>query len=311
MGPGLTAFITRNELARIAAGAAAVTRFGNGDLDARLDWRAAANGDPNRAWIIEGNTAELRFDYGAATAKWRALAVINHNLTSSAQVRVRGNSTDSWTTPLVDSGPQSLHNGSNRALDGNGALILENSAYCRWWRIDIANTVTDPDPIWTCIGELWVGVKEFDRVIAAPDEDMDENQRHVIGGFMQPVTGLQERGFSIAALPPHSDFSSDYGQRYRYLRRPRSFRVIGSSGVFASGAQSLINLMNDCYGGRPLILIPDTSRKACFFVRLEADEAVKEFPQGSRGEEHLFSAGGFSFMQPPLALPVNARRPFV
>jgi len=95
-----------------------------------------------KPWRSTGDTSETwTNDLGSATAL-TCFGMFNHNLTSSATVKLQANSSDSWGSPPFD---QTL----TVATDADGNVLprlvhFPSTSSYRYWRIDIADA-SNPD----------------------------------------------------------------------------------------------------------------------------------------------------------------------
>lgn len=105
---------------------------------------------PDKVWRATGCTAEyLTIDFGSAVAA-DALALVAHNLTESATLRMRGASTAANVTaaPAVDTTAVSAWPASGKPTDPDwpyyfSLLTWSNAVAYRYWRLDIADS-TNP-----------------------------------------------------------------------------------------------------------------------------------------------------------------------
>lgn len=90
----------------------------------------------SKPWRSTGCASEwIKFDFGAAAAV-RALALVGHNFTSGATLKIQANATDVWTAPSIDV-TLTYH------ADNVVYLWSSDQSY-RYWRITIVDA-SNPD----------------------------------------------------------------------------------------------------------------------------------------------------------------------
>lgn len=103
------------------------------------------NMQPKRKWRTTGLTPYLLLDLGTSPPAANAMALIGHNLTGAATIRVRGKATsDVTTSPTVDTTAVSAWPASGKPSDLYWPHYLSwvawsNDVALRYWRIDIAD----------------------------------------------------------------------------------------------------------------------------------------------------------------------------
>lgn len=104
----------------------------------------------SKVWRSTGNTSEwVKFDLGSAQTI-TAVAIIGHNLSSTATLTLQGNATDSWGAPTVNTVQAISTDGDGRVVNQN-IFFLNNSL--RWWRI----LITDASLSYIQIGRIMGG----------------------------------------------------------------------------------------------------------------------------------------------------------
>jgi hypothetical protein len=126
---------------------------------------------PKRKWRSSGLTEFLTFDFGAAGVAANGLALIGHNLTGAATIRVRGKATSDVTvTPTVDTGAVSAWPASGKPTVAYWPqyfswLQWTNAATLRYWRLDIADAANPAGYVEagrTMLGRYWQPTQDFD-----------------------------------------------------------------------------------------------------------------------------------------------------
>lgn len=101
----------------------------------------------SRVWRATGCSSEwLKFDFGAAAAV-RAFALVGHNLTAAATIKIQANATDVWTAPSIDV-TLTYH------ADNLVYLWTADQSY-RFWRLSIIDA-GNPDG-YVQVGRIFLG----------------------------------------------------------------------------------------------------------------------------------------------------------
>lgn len=101
----------------------------------------------SKPWRSTGDSSEwIKFDFGSAQAV-RAFALVGHNFTSGATVKIQANATDVWTSPSIDV-TLTYH------ADNLVYLWSSDQSY-RYWRISIEDG-SNPDG-YVEIGRVFLG----------------------------------------------------------------------------------------------------------------------------------------------------------
>ena len=190
------------------------------------------NGRPGKPFKYTASVSgEVVIDLGEAGSA-TACAIVNHNITSGATIKIQGNASDSWGDPSVD------ETMTRRAE--NMYKCFTGGSY-RYWRLSIAGN-TGAAAI--RIGELLLGAYvELDR------------------GPLYPVRS--KKSFDSA------DLSTVYGQKWSYEISSRwefeyRFRLHGDS-----EKANMQALWDSAGGGRlPVLWIPDSAATDCYLVNL-------------------------------------------
>jgi hypothetical protein len=103
------------------------------------------NMQPKRKWRTAGLTPYLTLDFGTAGLACNGLALIGHNLTAAATLRVRAKATSDVTvSPTVDTGAVSAWPATGKPAEPYWPQYLSwvawsNASALRYWRVDIAD----------------------------------------------------------------------------------------------------------------------------------------------------------------------------
>lgn len=167
------------------------------------------NMQPKRKWRTDGATSPyVEADFRATGCAANGLALIGHNLTASATIRVRGKATYPVTSaPTVDTGAVSAWPATGKPGDESWPHFLSwlswaNASALRYWRIDIAD------------GSNPAGYIEAGRLM--------------LGSYWQP-----SRNFDLGGVPLGFDqrdiqMLTEYGGTFtdrRTMSAPRVFQV--------------------------------------------------------------------------------------
>ena len=104
------------------------------------------NIQPKKKWRTTSLTPYLTLDFGAAGCAANGFALIGHNLTSAATIRVRGKATFPVTSsPTVDTTASSAWPATGKPADTYWPhylswLAWSNAVALRYWRVDIADS---------------------------------------------------------------------------------------------------------------------------------------------------------------------------
>jgi len=130
------------------------------------------NMQPKKKWRSSGITAEyITFDMGSGGVACTGLALIGHNLTASATIRVRGKATsDVTTSPTVDTTAVSAWPATGKPSDLYWPqyfswLSWASGGALRYWRLDIAdatNTAAYLEAGRVMLGAYWQPTINFD-----------------------------------------------------------------------------------------------------------------------------------------------------
>jgi len=167
------------------------------------------NMQPKRKWRSDAATSPyLELDFGAAGCAATGFALIGHNLTASATIRVRGKATYPVTSsPTVDTTALSAWPSSGKPSDESWPHYLSwlswsNVTALRYWRIDIADG-TNPD-----------GYVEAGRLM--------------LGAYWQPSLNFDLAGTPLAYDQRDVQIATDYGNTFtdrRATTAPRLFQL--------------------------------------------------------------------------------------
>ena len=302
-----TITVVRNELARALDDATVtVAQLGSLALSAFTDHRAAATDDPNRLFIVNGNSIILRISYPLAGDQLIYGAyLINHNLSATATVRLEG--ADSVAqfggAAPVDTGPVTLVAGLGPLFDRNGYLLSGVSigdTARRYWQLTITNTTG----YLTWVGEIWLARKEF--FFPFPVEfDVGDGQLDWPHGF---------RSFALTATAAVDRYASHFGSAWNSIRRSLALSIrVETESKFSLSQVAVSSLSEGIaftrrWGRRPLILVPwrrnptepVAGSDLCFFVRMRNQSL--SFDQTP---DRITAFGDFEFEQMPLVRPLN------
>lgn len=184
--------------------------------------------------FADGSGGWVEIDFGSAV-EVGGIALVNHNLTPSATVTLKGGAATNPSTVSVTV-PWTEHD--------TWAEISPAASY-RYWRLSISET--NPDQ--TEIGELVLG-------------SLARLSRGHGGGHVQRVA----RGMA--------EHETELGVRYSATRWERREWELDWRNVTSGQLAELAALDSACGGSRiPWVWIPDTSSSGCHFVRKQADWA--------------------------------------
>lgn len=162
---------------------------------------------PRKKWRSNGTTEFVTIDMGSAVA-CNGLALIGHNLTSAATLRVRGATTAGGVTsaPTVDTTAVSAWPVTGKPADANWPQYLSwvswNSATLRYWQLDIADAGN-------AAGYLEAG-------------------RLMLGAYWQPTFNFDLGGSPLARDQKDVQVITDYGHVFtdrRNASAPRLFAL--------------------------------------------------------------------------------------
>lgn len=166
------------------------------------------NMQPKRKWRSSGLTEYITADFGAGGAACNGLALVGHNLTGAATLRLRGKATPDVTvsstvdTTAVSAWPAT---GKPAVVDWPqhlSWLSWSNSTALRYWRLDIADGANPA-------GYLQAG-------------------RLVLGRYWQPTINFDLGGMPLAHDQRDVQVVTDYGETFtdrRTRSAPRRFAL--------------------------------------------------------------------------------------
>ena len=159
------------------------------------------NIQPKKKWRTTSLTPYLTLDFGAAGCAANGFALIGHNLTSAATIRVRGKATFPVTSsPTVDTTASSAWPATGKPADTYWPhylswLAWSNAVALRYWRVDIADSGNAD-------GYLQAG-------------------RLMLGTYWQPTTNFDLAGTPLGRDQRDVQTVTDYGEIFTD-RRARS-----------------------------------------------------------------------------------------
>lgn len=176
----------------------------------------------SRRWRSTGDTSEwVKIDMGSAV-NVKGAAIIGHNLTSGATIKVQANSSDSWTSPPVDV--------TITYKAGVMWYFWSSNQNYRWWRFTFADA-SNPDT-YIAIGRLMLSVvyelPEF------PDRDLAEE-----------IVDPSALAFSVSQ------------QLYADIRTKYRIYSIGLGTLKESTRQSILSLYELTRAHDPFVLLLD------------------------------------------------------
>lgn len=194
---------TKSDAATLAASSAIAT----------LPVSNLQNMQPKRKWRTDSaTTAYIEIDFGAAGCAANGMALIGHNLSASATIRVRGKASYPVTSsPTVDTTALSAWPTSGKPTDESWPHYLSwldwvNSTALRYWRIDIAD--------------------------AGNADGYLEAGRLMLGAYWQPTLNFDlggvPLGFDQRDVQTFTEYGSIYTDR-RTTSAPRVFQVVISA----------------------------------------------------------------------------------
>ena len=133
----------------------------------------------------------IKFDFGSAK-KVSYCAIINHNLTSSATVKLQGNATDVWTSPSVD-----------ETLTISDFIIKNfTESSLRYWRVTF-DDATNPDG-YIQIAKIYLGVyieHGINRTQSISVNSNSTNQKSITGQLYgnKQIT-FKTVGFTLSSM---------------------------------------------------------------------------------------------------------------
>ena len=167
------------------------------------------NMQPKKKWRSNGSTSPyIEFDFGAAGCAANGLALIGHNLTGAATLRIRGKATYPVTSsPTVDTTAVSAWPATGKPTDEDFPHFLSwldwsNAVALRYWRLDIADA-----------GNA-AGYIEAGRVM--------------LGAYWQPTITIDLGGVPLGFDQRDVQTFTDYGETFtdaRTASAPRLFQV--------------------------------------------------------------------------------------
>lgn len=164
------------------------------------------NMQPKKKWRSTSTTEFITFDFGTAGAALNSLALIGHNLTSAATLRMRGAATAGGVTsaPTFDTTALSAWPATGKPADSYWNQYLSwlewvNVAALRYWRLDIADSGN-------AAGYLQAG-----RVMA--------------GTYWRPTLNFDIDGAPLAYAQKDVQVFTDYGQTFTDRRTRTAPRV--------------------------------------------------------------------------------------
>lgn len=163
------------------------------------------NMQPKKKWRSSGTTEYITLDFGAAGAALNSLALIGHNLTSAATLRVRGKATSDVTvSPTVDTTALSAWPATGKPSDSYWNHFLSwlewsNTTALRYWRLDIADAGN-------AAGYLQAG-------------------RLMAGIYWRPSINFDNDGVPFAFDQKDVQVFTDYGQSFTDMRARSAPRI--------------------------------------------------------------------------------------
>ena len=182
---------------------------GSSEIAAALGVANAQTIQPKKVWRTNSTTGQyLTVDYGSTVAA-NALAIVGHNLSSAATLRVRAAASAAAVTasPLLDTTALSAWPASGKpsiASWSNFTALLKwtNTTAYRYWRVDIA----DASPL--------ASYFDFGRIVLAP--------------YWQPSINFDLGGTPFAFAPVDIQTVTPYGYTFTDRRSdsaPRLFEI--------------------------------------------------------------------------------------
>ncbi len=156
---------------------------------------------PKRKWRSSGVTEYITIDFGTAGAACTGMALIGHNLTSAATLRIRAKATSDVTvSPTVDTTALTAWPATGKTADTYWPQYLSwlawvNASALRYWRLDIADAANPA-------GYLEAG-------------------RFMLGAYWQPTINFDLGGTPLAFDQVDVQTKTDYGEIFMD-RRQRS-----------------------------------------------------------------------------------------
>lgn len=169
----------------------------------------AQNIQPKKVWRTNSTTGQfLTVDFGSAVPA-NALAIVGHNLSGNATLRVRAAASAAAVTaaPPIDTAAQSAWPSTGKPTIGNwpnltSLLKWTNGTAYRYWRVDFA----DPSPLATYL--------DFGRI--------------VLGAYWQPSINFDLGGTPLGFAPTDIQTATPYGYTFpdrRAESAPRLFEL--------------------------------------------------------------------------------------
>lgn len=176
---------------------------------------------PKKKWRSSGASAEyLTVDFGTAGCAANGLALIGHNFTSAATIRVRGKNTLPVTSsPTVDTTALSAWPATGKPSDSYWPQFLSwlswsNSTALRYWQIDFADAGN-------AAGYLEAG-------------------RLMLGAYWRPTLNFDIGGTPIGRDQRDVAVATDYGQTFTD-RRTRSAPRVASLQISSVDRRELLD----------------------------------------------------------------------
>lgn len=201
------------------------------------------DGNPAKPWTTTSTNPSLFIDFSSAQAV-NFLALIHHNLATSAVVRIKGSSTTSFGSATVDR----LVTVPAWEADGYPVspwidLSTEANNSLRYWQLAVSTS--GPNDVAVSIGELWMASTW--RTLTA---------RHLAVGLQQGYTR------------PIIEHQTDYGVRAIYdlgvKTKRMSGTVVGSTGTL----DQLKGWWDDCHGrALPSVVVFTTDTNEALMMR--------------------------------------------